>query len=148
MKELYRAVVQKRPILAMLEPDKTQDGGHTQSSITEMLTSNKLEGVKFSWLQKQYNKWQNEGALAPSAFDHAPSGGEMAEALFAVEPIEWNRLPHFQDVTIRLIAELGMLHGEAGELYIQGEAASPCPWPPHPAGRARRPDRAGCRSAR
>ena len=124
MKELYRAVVQRRPILAMLEPDMTQEGGLTQAAITEMLTSEQLDGVEFKWLKKQYSKWALEGALAPNSFDHAPSGAEVAASLFAVEPVEWNRLPHFQDVTIRLIAERGILHGEMGKLYLQGEAAS------------------------
>ena len=78
MKELYRAVVQRRPILAMLEPDTTQEGGLTQAAITEMLTSEKLQGVKFDWLKKQHAKWAAEGALAPNAFDHAPSGAEVA----------------------------------------------------------------------
>jgi hypothetical protein len=124
MKELYRAVVQKRPILAMLEPDTSQEGGLTQAAITAMLTSEKLDGVKFDWLKKQYTKWADEGALAPNAFDHAPSGAEVAASLFAVEPVEWNRLPQFQDVTIRLIAERGILRGKAGSLYLQGEVAS------------------------
>jgi len=35
--------------------------------------------------------------------------------------VEWNRLPHFQDVTIRLIAQNGILRGP--KLYLQGEAA-------------------------
>ena len=61
MKELYRAVVQKRPILAMLEPDTTQEGGLTQAAITQMLTSEDLDGVKFEWLKKQYAKWADEG---------------------------------------------------------------------------------------
>lgn len=30
----------------------------------------------------------------------------------------------FQDVTIRLIAQNGVLHGQSGELYLQGEAAT------------------------
>jgi hypothetical protein len=124
MKELYRAVVQRRPILAMLEPDTTQEGGLTQAAITEMLTSEQLDGVKFEWLKKQHGKWAKEGALAPDAFDHAPSGAEVAASLFAVNPVEWNRLPHFQDVTIRLIAERGILHSEAGKLYMQGEVSS------------------------
>ena len=75
-------------------------------------------------IQKQWAKWQEEGQLLPGAFEHAPSGAEVAASLFAVEPVEWNRLPHFQDVTIRLIAERGILHGEAGKLYLQGEVAS------------------------
>jgi hypothetical protein len=62
--------------------------------------------------------------LAPAAFDHPPSGAEVAASLFAVPPVEWNRLPHFQDVTIRLIAERGILRSESGALYLQGEAAS------------------------
>jgi hypothetical protein len=33
-------------------------------------------------------------------------------------------LPHFQDVTIRLIVERGVLQGRAGALYIQGDVAS------------------------
>jgi hypothetical protein len=36
----------------------------------------------------------------------------------------WILLPQFQDVTIRLIAEKGILQGKGGELYIQGEAAT------------------------
>ena len=124
MKELYRAVVQKRPILAMLEPDVTQDGGLDEPVIRAMLGSEDLDGVKFSWLQGKWKEWRDEGALAPGAFDHAPSGREVAAALFTVAPVEWNRLPHFQDVTIRLIAERGILHGTGGSLYLQGEMAS------------------------
>jgi len=50
-------------------------------------------------------------------------------ALFATPPVEWNRLPHFQDVTIRLIAQNGILQGKGdghghSELYLQGEAAT------------------------
>jgi len=71
----------------------------------------------------RYTKWADENALAPNAFDHAPSGAEVAAALFATEPIEWNRLPHFQDVTVRLIAQNGILRGTE-ELYLQGEAAT------------------------
>jgi len=134
MKELFRAVVQKRPILVMLEPDVTQDGGLTQGAITDMLTSENLEvtdamlhkklsGVKFEWVQQSYAKWNEEGTLAPDAFKHAPSGAEVAAALFKKDPVEWNRLPHFQDVTIRLIAERGILDG-MNKLYLQGEVAS------------------------
>jgi len=121
MKELYRAVVQRRPILAMLEPDTTQEGGLTQKAIVALMTDKKLD--RFG-LRKKWKKWKDEGELLPAAFDHAPNGKEVADALFATNPVEWNRLPHFQDVTIRLIAQNGVLHGSAGELYLQGEAAT------------------------
>jgi len=44
-------------------------------------------------------------------------------ALFTTPAVEWNRLPHFQDVTIRLIAQNGIFKGTAGGMYLQGEAA-------------------------
>ena len=45
MKELYRAVCNRRPILAMLEPDATQDGGADvcQAAITDLLTDAKID---------------------------------------------------------------------------------------------------------
>ena len=120
LKELYRAVVQRRPILAVLEPDATQDGGLDQAAVMALLTDARLD--KFN-LRKKWKEWGAEDELLPAAFDHAPNGAECAAALFATPPVEWNRLPHFQDVTIRLIAQNGILHGTAGELYLQGETA-------------------------
>jgi len=120
LKELYRAVVQRRPILAVLEPDASQDGGLDQAAVSALLTDGLLDKFK---LRKKWSEWADEGELLPAAFNHAPDGAECAAALFASPPVEWNRLPHFQDVTIRLIAQNGVLHGEAGELYLQGEAA-------------------------
>lgn len=45
MRELYRSVTQKRPILAMLEPDPTQEGGLHQSSIEALITNERLDMV-------------------------------------------------------------------------------------------------------
>ena len=56
----YRAIVQRRPMLAMLEPDASQDGGLTQAAVTTMLASENLDGVKFEWLQKQYSLKETE----------------------------------------------------------------------------------------
>ena len=42
MKELYRAVVQRRPILAMLEPDATQEGGLDQAAVEALITNAKV----------------------------------------------------------------------------------------------------------
>jgi len=121
LKELYRAVCQRRPILAVLEPDESQDGGLDQPAVEALITNKKLDKFK---LRQKWGEWRDEGELLPSAFDHAPDEVEVRAALFATAPVEWNRLPHFQDVTIRLIAQNGILHGQAGDLYLQGEAAT------------------------
>ena len=47
----------------------------------------------------------------------------MSAALFAKPPVEWNRLPQFQDVTIRLIAQRGVLHDRSGLLQLFAERA-------------------------
>jgi hypothetical protein len=72
---------------------------------------------------EEWMAWSGD-SMSANAFDHAPDETEVRGALFAKEPVEWNRLPLFQDVTIRLIAEKGILRGQGGELYIQGEAAT------------------------
>ena len=111
LKELYRAVVQRRPILAMLEPDASQEGGLDQAAIEALVTNAKLDKFK---LRKKWDEWRADGDLLPAAFDHAPDEVEVRAALFAIPPVEWNRLPHFQDVTIRLIAQNGILGGKPG----------------------------------
>ena len=121
MKELYRAVVNRRPILAMLEPDESQDGGLDEAAIRAMLTDARLDRFK---LRKKWQEWMDEGEVALQGHrQRAPDGADVAAALFATSPVEWSRLPHFQDVTLRLIAQNGVLHGEGGELYMQNEAA-------------------------
>jgi len=72
---------------------------------------------------EEWTTW-SDSSLFNNAFDHAPNESEVCEALFATDPVEWNQLPQFQDVTIRLIAEKGVLQGHGGELYIHGEAAT------------------------
>jgi len=62
--------------------------------------------------------------LHADAFDYAPDENEVRASLFEQDPIEWNRLPQFQDVTIRLIVEKGVLRGKAGSLYMQRELAA------------------------
>jgi hypothetical protein len=77
-------------------------------------------------LPTTFEEWTacSEASLFSNAFHHAPDESDVCAALFATEPVEWNRLPQFQDVTIRLIAEKGVLQGRGGELFIQGEAAT------------------------
>ena len=70
-------------------------------------------------------------------FDPAttPSGQALYDHLFAHEVVEWNRIGHFQDVTMRLIAER-LLPGSSGKTYVTGELVSqqlqPLPPPTEP----------------
>ena len=90
MKELDRAVVQRRHILAMLEPDATQEGGLDQVTVEALITNAKLD--KFN-LRAKWQEWKNEGKLLPTAFKHAPDEKEVRQALFTISPVEWNRCP-------------------------------------------------------
>jgi hypothetical protein len=45
LEELFRAVVQRRPILPMLEPDRLQEGGLKQVEIEALITIQRLEQV-------------------------------------------------------------------------------------------------------
>ena len=58
-----------------------------------------------------------------------PSGQILFDHLFAFDPIEWNRIGHFQDVTMRLIAER-LLPEAAGKTYIAREVLAPRPTHP------------------
>jgi hypothetical protein len=93
LKELYRAVVQRRPILAVLEPDESQDGGLDVAAVEALLTNSKLDKFK---LRKKWAEWKEEDELLPGAFDHAPGEADVRALLFATSPVEWNRLPHFR----------------------------------------------------
>jgi len=119
----------------MLEPDATQEGGLDQAAVMALITNAKIDMFN---LHIKWADWRDEGelirdtagnlsenAVAGSciAFNHAADESEVRAGLFDIEPVEWNRLPHFQDVTVRLIAERGILQGKKGELYLQGEAA-------------------------
>jgi hypothetical protein len=78
-----------------------------------------------TWAEwKRKGEFIMDAAGSRIAFEEPPNELEVRSALFATPPVEWNRLPHFQDVTIRLIAQDGILGGASGELYLQGEAAT------------------------
>ena len=65
---------------------ESNHGGLTREQIYEQLMA----------ADDNYTKWGFE--------DDGPKGAELYEALFAQDPIEWNRIGAFQDVTMRMIA--------------------------------------------
>jgi hypothetical protein len=45
LRELFRSVVQRQAILAMLEPDPTQEGGLRQADVEALITNEALDKV-------------------------------------------------------------------------------------------------------
>ena len=71
--ELRAAVTQHKPIIALVDPDASR-GGLTRQQVHEQLRA-------------------AEGSYARWGFDaNGPRGDELHAALFASEPIEWNRI--------------------------------------------------------
>ena len=100
-------------MLTLLEPDPAK--GLTELAIKEQL----LVG------------WRDDNGLhgvvesdAAWGFEGGASRGELVAALFAREPIEWNRIGVFQDITMRLIAERVLPRALEGTTLLQGEAIS------------------------
>ena len=131
MKELYRAVVQRRPILAILEPDASQEGGLNQAAIEALITEELLDqhglGVKWDeWMEG--NKWVSASRLRRA------SANDVRAALFRLPPVEWRRLPrhapwrHLAALAVgagvarradrrhQLVEERLRLHRECGQL--------------------------------
>ena len=88
-----------------------------------------------------YEMWGLAKEVTSWGFD-LPSADEIIAALLAAEPIEWNRIGAFQDVTMRLIAERilaeqtsgGQTKTKGGKsdkdkgVYVQGELANQRHW--------------------
>ena len=102
MRELIASKMRDKPIIALLDPEASH-GGLTVDEVSAQVLA--VEG--------SYTKWELDEA-------RTPDGQALLSHLFAYEPIEWNRLGHFQDVTIRLIAER-LAPDAAGCTYVDRE---------------------------
>ena len=92
MRELVSAAVQGKPTIALLELDASK-GGLSNAEIRRRLVE----------AEASFDKWGFHEILEDGA--RPPSAEALYEHLFQSEPIEWNRFGHFQDATMRLIAE-------------------------------------------
>ena len=116
VRELVLATAWRKPLVALLEPDESK-GGMTQKAIQDTLTD--------EWLSKWHFELEWDQQSPECA--RRPTAREVFENLFAIEPIEWNRLSSFQDVTMRLLAERTLLGGRVAttnteeKVYLQGE---------------------------
>jgi len=106
MRELVSSTVKQKAMIALVDMDASR-GGLTLEEVQAQL----VEADVF------YDKW---------AFNNEPGAPRamlLYEHLTIYEPIEWNRIGHFQDVTMRLIAER-TLPDAAGTTYVDREIIS------------------------
>ena len=86
MRELVAATKTQTPIIALVDPDSSRGGLSVDEVQTQLEEANGY-----------YGKWGFDAA--------APPGQDLYKHLFASDAIMWSRIGHFQDVTMRLIAE-------------------------------------------
>ena len=111
IRELVRAMLRKKPIIALLEPDTSeQHGGLTEAHIREILQGRKIlkgSGGEKSFeqrlesLREEVSEWSEAWAGAVDL----PTAKEVEDALFEFAPIVWSPLTDIQDVSLRMIAE-------------------------------------------
>ena len=104
MRELRAAVAARTPLVALMESEPSH-GGLTMAEVRRQLAQ----------VQESYDRWRFVGG---------PSSSELVSALFAHEPIEWNRLGPYQDATLRLIAERLLPSVAPGSTYVRAERTS------------------------
>jgi len=105
MRELASSVAKKKPIIALIDLDESRGGLSLEAVHNQLVEADGL-ALKWKFLGSQAS---SSGAEYQEA--HIWPGGEALHAqLFADEPIEWNRISHFQDVTMRLTAERLLVH--------------------------------------
>ena len=103
MRELVASTTRQKPIIALVDLDMSRGGMSLIEVHTQLLEADAL-----------YEKW---------AFNNesdAPRGKVLYDHLVTHEPIEWNRIGHFQDITMRLIAER-LLPDGVGATYVDRE---------------------------
>jgi len=128
MRELLRAMYGGKHLLALLEMEASH-GGMTPAAIhARLLEQGKLFSFyEQSGLSSEMDDWN---------FEH-PTPHECLDSLFADEPIAWDRIGAFQDVTMRLIAERLLLDTPSGSVMVQDELSNQVPKfrPPQELGR-------------
>jgi hypothetical protein len=131
-REIVYAVLLKKPLAAVLEPDPAR-GGLTRRAIVELLTKQRFTPhdqkgalADHSWVAK----WKLEDEVAKWGFKKMPTGAEIEAALFQERVIEWNRLTAFQGVSVRMVAARVVSEKERIDVCVEGEAGTQAIAPP------------------
>ena len=89
MREALRALFDKKPVIALLEPD-VKHGAMTIEQVKEGLQD--ADGKYEKWgLAREMQEWGMP----------KPTPEQMFEHMFHADPLEWSRITAFQDVTLR-----------------------------------------------
>ena len=125
-RELLRAVLNGKQLITILEPDASR-GGLTRKAIEYTLTAARFSpfsdhkaAASLTWVAQ----WALDDEVAAWGYAEMPTGEMILQALFAEEPIEWNRFTAFQRVTVRLVAERFLGEADRGTVYVMGEVGS------------------------
>ena len=110
IRELVCAVLRGKPIIALMEPDR-KHGRLTTVAAKQGL----VEAVA------RYDEWGLVDEVRGWGFATPPGVDEVYDAMFAAEPIVWDRIGVFQDVSLRLLAERLLSFSLRGATYLQDE---------------------------
>ena len=132
-REIFRALLRGKPLIAVLEPDESR-GGLTREAIVALLTTARFPPhsqanapATMTWAEK----WGLDGEVRAWGYAAIPTGEGIVAALFALAPIEWNRFTAFQQVTMRKMAERVLDEADRGDaVYVQGEVGNQTLVPP------------------
>jgi len=134
MRELVASTVMEKPIIALMDPDASR-GGMSAAELRMELFHADETCKKWGFTNPSAAAKAVSTSLPDMKGEVWPGAQALYDHLFASEPIEWNRIGHFQDCTMRLIAER-LLCDAAGATYIDREIVSqkhnikPLPLPP------------------
>jgi len=120
MRELVASVTMQKPLIALTDPERGR-GGLSLEEIHAQLHAADSLAAKWGFRLEEHHDEQGHGEWHGGFI--WPGSQLLSDALFASEPIEWNRIGHFQDVTMRLIAER-LLPDAAGATYVDKEIVS------------------------
>ena len=103
-RELLRAVLNGKPLIALLEPE-AQYGAMSLSEVRGILTDDWVAKWKLDSELGELAKSRGFGGISTGFGKKIATALCPLTALPQKPVIEWNRLPAFQNVTMRLIAE-------------------------------------------
>lgn len=129
MRELLRAVARDKHMVTLLEPEGKHGAMERKDVRAELVDADARYGKRWgdANLRDEVVCWLDEHLLrrGQHVCELIKRGGSVAGIMEAAlfdekEPIEWNRIGAFQDVTMRLVAESLLPEGHGGT-FVQGE---------------------------
>ena len=132
MRELLRAVLTSKELVVLLEPDAKHGGLSPEQLRVDLDAAGQMYRVCWANanLSDEVAVWLAEGQLSEEGRGLATRLGQgeaiatvLHSALFGCPCIEWNRIPAFMDVTMRLLAERLLPEAAVGTVYTPAEVS-------------------------